>query len=104
MSMSSMGGSGSGGNFPLDNLTYDLVTILYEKSKGLEAYNKYMQDAQSNPQISQLLQQLRQQDEQAVQQIQQHLGQLLSNQGGMSQAVGGGSTMGGMNDSLNLGS
>lgn len=101
---SSSGGSGSSGNFPLDNLTYDLVTILYEKSKGLEAYDKYMRDAQNDPQCSQLLQQLRQQDEQAVQQLQQHLGRLLGNQGGMSQAVGGSSSMGGMGSNLNLGS
>ena len=37
---------GSGGNKPFDDLTYDLVTIIYEKSKGLEVYEKYMQDAQ----------------------------------------------------------
>jgi len=102
MSMSNTSGSGSGGNFPLDNLTYDLVTILYEKSKALEAYDKYMRDAQNNQQVSQLLQQIRQQDEQHVRQIQQHLGHLLSSQGGtQSQAIGGGSSMGGspMSDS-----
>lgn len=98
----SMGGTGSSGNFPLDNLTYDLVTILYEKSKGLEAYDKYMRDAQGDQECSQLLQQLRQQDEQAVQQLQQHLARLLGNQGGMSsRAVGGSSSMGG---TQNLGS
>jgi hypothetical protein len=69
---------GQSGNFPLDNLSYDLVTILYEKSKGLEAYDKYMQDAKGNQEVSQLLQQIRQQDEQHVQQLKQHLGQLLS--------------------------
>jgi len=95
MSNSGMGSSSSGGNFPLDNLTYDLITLLYEKSKGLEAYDKYMRDAQSNQQISQLLQQLRQQDEQAIQQLQQHLSQQLSNQGGMNSQAVGGSSMGG---------
>lgn len=75
MSMSSQGGSGK---FPLDNLTYDLITILHEKAKGLEAYDKYMRDAQSNQQVSQLLQQIRQQDEQQIQQLQQQLSQLLS--------------------------
>lgn len=94
MSMGSQ--SQRGQNFPLDNLTYDLVTILYEKSKGLEAMDKYMRDAQGNQQISQLIQQIRQQDEQIVQQLQQHLGQLLSNsQGGLSSRSVGGGTMGG---------
>lgn len=100
MSMSNQGGMGSSGNFPLDNLTYDLITILYEKSKGLEAYDKYQRDAQGNQEIGNLLQQIRRQDEQHIQQLQQHLGQLLGSQGGMSRAVGGGmsggsSSMGG---------
>ncbi len=98
MSMSNQGGSGSSGNFPLDNLTYDLVTILYEKSKALEAYDKYQRDAQGNQEVSQLLQQIRQQDEQHIQQVQQHLSRLLGSQGGMqSQAVGGSQSMGGSN-------
>lgn len=84
MSMGTQGGQ----QFPLDNLTYDLVTMLYEKSKGLEAMDKYMRDAQGNQQVSQLLQQIRQQDEQIIQQLKQHLSQLLSSQGG-SRAVGG---------------
>lgn len=95
MSMSNQGSSGSSGNFPVDNLTYDLVTILYEKSKGLEAYDKYMRDAQGDQACTQLLQQLRQQDQQNVQQVQQHLARLLGNQGGMSRSVGGSSSMGG---------
>jgi len=66
------------GNFPLDDLTYDMVTLLYEKSKGLQAYDKYMQDAQSSPPCMQLLQQLRQQDEDAVRQLQDHVKQLLN--------------------------
>jgi bacterioferritin (cytochrome b1) len=69
------GGQGqSGGYFPLDNLTYDLVTVLYEKSKGLEAYDKYIQDAQNDQQARQLFEEIRQQDEQFVQQLTQHLG------------------------------
>ena len=69
--------SSQSGSSPLDNLTYDLVTILYEKAKGLEAYDRYLQDAQSNQQASQLLQQIRQQDQQHVQQLQQLLSQVL---------------------------
>ena len=75
--MSNQGASRFSGNFPLDNLTYDLITILYEKSKGLEAYDKYQRDAQGNQQASQLLQQIRQQDEQHVRQFQQLLAQQL---------------------------
>lgn len=100
MSMGTQASGASGHKFPLDNLTYDLVTMLYEKSKGLEAMDKYVRDAQGHQEIAQLLQQIRQQDEQIIQQLQQHLGQLLGSQGGLaSREVGGGTigsgTMGG---------
>src|SRR4028119_1313589 len=101
------------GNFPLDDLTYDMVTLLYEKSKGLQAYDKYMQDAQSSPPCTQLLQQLRQQDEDAVRPVQDHVKQLLNgtmgsgSQGGMQGQGGMGSSTSGtasFMDSLDMGS
>jgi len=33
-------GQRGGGHFPMDNLTYNVVTILHEKSKGLEAFDR----------------------------------------------------------------
>ncbi|HYE72109.1 MAG TPA: hypothetical protein VEF04_02215, partial [Blastocatellia bacterium] len=65
--------SGQSGQFPLDNLTYDLITVLYEKSKALEAYDKYMQDAQGHEQARQLFQELRQMDTQCVEKLRHHL-------------------------------
>jgi len=70
--------SAQGGNFPLDNLTYDMITIIYEKSKGLEAYDRYLKDAQGNPEIRELFEQFREQDEECVQQLQQQLASMLS--------------------------
>lgn len=67
----------SGEAFALDNLTYDLITLVHEKSKALEAYGKYEHDAQGYPSIQQLLQQLRQQDEYAVQQLIRQLAYLM---------------------------
>jgi hypothetical protein len=59
----------SRGQFPIDNVTYDLIALIHQKSKGLEAFDKYLQDAQGNNEFSQLLQQIRQQDSQSVQQL-----------------------------------
>ena len=87
--MSSQQGSNQGGNFPLDNLTYDLITIIYEKSKGLEASQKYLKDAQGNQELARILQQMIDQDRQTIEQLQQHLGQMLGKQSGAS-ATGGG--------------
>jgi hypothetical protein len=63
----------SRGQFPIDNVTYDLITLIHEKSKGLEAFDKYVQDAQGNSELSQLLQQIRQQDTESVQRLVQVL-------------------------------
>ncbi len=68
----------SGDHFALDNLTYDLIAIVHEKSKALEAYTKYESDAQADPEISQLLLRVRQQDEYAIQELMHHLGRLTN--------------------------
>ncbi len=96
----------SQGNFPLDDLTYDMITLLYEKSKGLQAYDKYLQDAQSSPPCMQLLQQLRQQDEDAVRQLQDHVKQLLNGtmgNGSMNDMSSSTSSTGSFVDSLDTG-
>jgi TolA-binding protein len=87
--MSSQSGSKQGGNFPLDDLTFDLITILHEKSKGLEAYQKYLGDAKGDQEIARVIEQVMQQDQQTIQQLQQHLGRLLSQQGGSGRGAGG---------------
>jgi hypothetical protein len=70
------------GNFALDNLTYDLITILHEKSKGLEAYDRYLQDAAQDNEVRSVLEQIRQDDQRHIQQLQQHLQRCLSRSSG----------------------
>jgi hypothetical protein len=70
---SGMGMQGGQGQFPVDNLTYDLISIFHTKLEGLAAYQKYWQDAQGDQECQQLFQQLQQQDRQAAQQVQQLL-------------------------------
>jgi hypothetical protein len=76
--MSTGAGSGGQADFPVDNLTYDLISVLHEKLEGQEVYNTYMKDAQSDPQCQQLFQQLKQQDAQMIQQLMQQLHGRLS--------------------------
>lgn len=59
--------------YPVDNITYDLLSALHTKLEGLEAYKKYVQDAQGDQECQQLFQQLQQQDIQVANQIKQHL-------------------------------
>lgn len=75
------GQSGQGGK--IDNVLYDVVTVLHEKSKGLEAYDKYDRDLQGRNEIKQIFDEIRRNDEQAVQRLQDCLRQLVgSSQGG----------------------
>jgi hypothetical protein len=62
---------------PLDNLTYDIVSILHEKSQALEAYDDYMQDAQGNAEIARLFEDIRRHDEEDIQRLRFELGRLL---------------------------
>ena len=92
-------GTQASGQFPLDNLSYDLITIIHEKSKGLEAFDKYLQDAQGNERVRQSLEKIRQQDQQCIQELSAHLGYVLGQDGqqgqsssGSSQSAGAGSS------------
>jgi hypothetical protein len=63
--------------FALDNLTYDLIAILHEKSQALEAYQKYHQDAQGDQKCGDLLKKIHQQDRQDIIELQQCLAERL---------------------------
>lgn len=67
-------------NFPVDNLVYDLMMIITRKSKGLEAINKYMQDAQSNQRVKDSLEKIRKQDTECVKELTLHLSYLIGQQ------------------------
>ena len=78
---SSNGASNQAGRYPLDNLSYDLITIVHEKSKALEAYDRYLQDAEEEPEIRRALEQIQIQDRQSIEMLRRHLGRVLSQQG-----------------------
>jgi hypothetical protein len=65
-------------HFPVEDLTYDVLTILHEKSKGLEAYDKYLEDARRDPEVAGLLRDIRDEDELHIERLQHHLARLLA--------------------------
>ncbi len=73
--------SSGSGSFALDNPTFDLITVIYEKSKGLEAYERYIKDFQGDNEVRQLFEQIRQQEHQFIQQLQRHLSRRLQQSG-----------------------
>lgn len=82
--MSSKNTENQSNDFPLDDLAFDVVTILYEKSKGMEAYQKYLKDAQGNQDVARVIQQIMDQDRQSISQLKQLLPGLLGRQQGAS--------------------
>lgn len=62
----------------MDNLTYDLIAALHNKLEAVNAYQKYLQDAQGDQQCQQVFQQLMQDDTRHAQMLQQELGRHLA--------------------------
>jgi hypothetical protein len=70
----------------IDNVLYDIVTVLHEKSKGLEAFDQYESDLEDHEEISQIFQEIRSNDEQAVQRLRECLREYLNESGGESRS------------------
>jgi len=69
----------SDGQFGIDDLTYDLVTMLHQKSKGLEAYQKYIQDARMNQDVREMLERFCADDRRKVEELRECLADVLGN-------------------------
>ncbi|HAA28194.1 MAG TPA: hypothetical protein DCE56_11615 [Cyanobacteria bacterium UBA8553] len=71
--------STNGSSQVISNLEYDLLTVLQNKSEALNAYDKYIQDAQSigSQPCVELFQKLQQADSQQAQEIRQHLQEVM---------------------------
>ncbi|HEY9707032.1 MAG TPA: hypothetical protein V6D48_02380 [Oculatellaceae cyanobacterium] len=71
--------STNGNSQVISNLEYDLLTVLQNKSEALNAYDKYIQDAQSigSQPCVELFQKLQQADSQQAQEIRQHLQEVM---------------------------
>jgi hypothetical protein len=61
------------GKFALDNVTYDIITVLHQKSKGLEAFDRHLKDVLGDPELRHVFEQIQQSDQNFIQQLQQHL-------------------------------
>jgi len=69
--------NGANGRYGIDDLTYDLVTILHNKSKALEAYQRYIADARTHGDIREMLERFRREDLDQVSQLRVCLSDVL---------------------------
>jgi len=63
--------------YPLTNAAYDIISILYEKSKALEIYQKYMGDMRHDTQLRQILLEIHNDDRHHVERLKAHLARIL---------------------------
>lgn len=68
--------------YPLSDDAYDVVSLLYHKSKALQVYDKYMQDLRGDNQLRNLLLQIRSDEERHLEGLKNHLGRLLTSSPG----------------------
>jgi hypothetical protein len=71
---------------PIDDLTYDIVTVLHQKAKGLEAYDKYLEDASDDDELTSTLEEIRENDQRSIENLQRHLFRLMRENGRFSQS------------------
>jgi bacterioferritin (cytochrome b1) len=64
---------------PLNDVSYDLLSILQSKLDAVAIYEQYIEDAQGagNGQVAQLFEQIKQQDEQAADRLANALEQMV---------------------------
>jgi hypothetical protein len=62
---------------PLDDLTYDVVSIIQKKAEGLEAYEKYLRDAKDDEELMDLFEEMRSQDAEHIQALKEILARRL---------------------------
>lgn len=62
---------------PIDDLTYDVITVLHAKAKALEAYEKYIADADEDDEARQVFEDIKRQDQEHVRVLKEVLARRL---------------------------
>lgn len=62
---------------PIDDLTYDVLTVLHAKAKALEAYDKYIDDAADDEEAREAFEAIKRQDQEHVRVLKEVLARRL---------------------------
>ena len=73
--------AGTGRHKPLEDLAYDLITVLHEKAKGLEAIDRYVEDAKGDEEARELFERIRDADEEQIEEIKRVVARCLGTDG-----------------------
>jgi hypothetical protein len=64
------------GHFAISDLEFDVVALVYEKSKALQAYDLYLRDAQANQELMGVMEQIAADDRRHVEMLRGFLGKV----------------------------
>lgn len=62
------------GYYPISDLQFDVVCLIYEKSKALQAYDQYLRDCRSHPELQEIFEKIKADDRKHVEILKQFLG------------------------------
>jgi len=60
--------------YPISDLQFDVVTLVCEKSKALQAYDKYLTDAQANEEVRRVIEEIKCDDKKHIEKLKSFLG------------------------------
>lgn len=69
----------------LSDLEFDVISVLYHKAKALESYEKYLSDADTSPDIREVLEKIREEDAEHVRMLRGCIGDLDMSSGSESE-------------------
>lgn len=59
--------------FPLSNMQYDVVNVIAEKSKALQAYDRYIRDSIPNSELVQVFEKIQSDDRRHIEELKKFL-------------------------------
>lgn len=69
---------------PIDDLTYDVITVLQNKAKALEAYDKYIRDADEDDEAREAFEEMKRTDQEHIRILKEVLARRLDDDLGFS--------------------
>jgi hypothetical protein len=69
---------------PLDDLTFDVITVLQNKAKALEAYDKYIRDADQDDEAREAFEEMKRTDQEHIKILKEVLARRLDDDLGFS--------------------
>jgi hypothetical protein len=59
--------------FPLSNMEFDVVNVIAEKSKALQAYDRYIRDCIPNSELVQVFERIKSDDRKHIEELRKYL-------------------------------